>query len=190
MHIQLKLTAMFTKIQQLNSDSTPESNQKIDEICKSSETVLKYLKDGILETYTMINNQYDVDDNEESKAVSSDPVQKSNQEESDDDTSDNDQLTYYDPNCQQELERVRNQFDDEIRIELPAKRKSGKLHFFSILKNFIGKDLTRFSLPISLNEPLSLLQRMSELARFLHLLDTAALAEDPYLKQAFVIAYA
>lgn len=50
----------------------------------------------------------------------------------------------------------------------------------TILYNNIGKDLSRVSMPVALNEPLSLLQRLSEELEYAELLDIANHTEDPY----------
>lgn len=50
----------------------------------------------------------------------------------------------------------------------------------TILYNNIGKDLSRVSMPVALNEPLSLLQRLSEELEYSDLLDIANHIEDPY----------
>lgn len=49
------------------------------------------------------------------------------------------------------------------RISLPHLRNpSQKISFFKILKEMIGKDLTKVSLPVYFNEPLSMTQRVVE----------------------------
>lgn len=50
----------------------------------------------------------------------------------------------------------------------------------TILYNNIGKDLSRVSMPVALNEPLSLLQRLSEELEYSDLLDVANHIDDPY----------
>lgn len=50
----------------------------------------------------------------------------------------------------------------------------------TILYNNIGKDLSRVSMPVALNEPLSLLQRLSEELEYSELLDIANNTDDPY----------
>jgi hypothetical protein len=37
-----------------------------------------------------------------------------------------------------------------------------KLNIWKLLKDMVGKDLTRFAVPVYLNEPTSMLQRLSE----------------------------
>lgn len=50
---------------------------------------------------------------------------------------------------------------------------------WSILKNCIGKDLSRITMPVVFNEPLSFLQRVAESMAYPDLLDYAADAPDP-----------
>ena len=51
---------------------------------------------------------------------------------------------------------------------------------WDILKNVIGKDMTKVSLPVIMNEPLSALQRNCEMITSgRHLYDRAANCEDP-----------
>ena len=48
-----------------------------------------------------------------------------------------------------------------------------------MLTKNVGKDLARVSMPVSLNEPLSYLQRLSEDLEYSELLDKANELEDP-----------
>ncbi|CAF5054033.1 unnamed protein product, partial [Rotaria sp. Silwood1] len=63
---------------------------------------------------------------------------------------------------------------------------------FSVIKQAIGKDLTRFSIPVIWNEPLSFLQRLAECLEYSSLLDQAALAntsiERFHLLTAFIVS--
>ena len=52
-----------------------------------------------------------------------------------------------------------------------------------MLKNAIGKDLSKMALPIIFNEPLSGLQRWSEDLEYAYLLDRAAEAENPAVRR-------
>lgn len=67
------------------------------------------------------------------------------------------------------------------RTVLPA-TGTGNSHIgiMNILYNNIGKDLSRISMPVALNEPLSLLQRLSEELEYSELLDIANTIDDPY----------
>lgn len=57
----------------------------------------------------------------------------------------------------------------------------------TILYNNIGKDLSRVSMPVALNEPLCLLQRLSEELEYTDLLDTANHIDDPYERMVSLI---
>lgn len=67
------------------------------------------------------------------------------------------------------------------RTALPAPCKDNShIGIMTILYNNIGKDLSRVSMPVALNEPLSLLQRLSEELEYSDLLDIANQIDDPY----------
>lgn len=57
----------------------------------------------------------------------------------------------------------------------------------TILYNNIGKDLSRVSMPVALNEPLSLLQRLSEELEYSELLDIANTIDDPYERMVSLV---
>lgn len=48
---------------------------------------------------------------------------------------------------------------ENTRTTLPAYKTKTTINVFKILKDSIGKDLTKFSVPVYFNEPLSMLQR-------------------------------
>lgn len=48
------------------------------------------------------------------------------------------------------------------------------LNLWSIMKNCIGKDLSKIPMPVNFNEPLSMLQRLTEDYEYAEILDTAA----------------
>jgi len=59
-----------------------------------------------------------------------------------------------------------------------------------ILKSMIGKDMTKMTLPVSFNEPTSLLQRVAEDMEYTELLDTAAERADPSERMVYVATFA
>ncbi|KZO92116.1 hypothetical protein CALVIDRAFT_504875 [Calocera viscosa TUFC12733] len=61
---------------------------------------------------------------------------------------------------------------------------------WAVLKNSIGKDLTRISFPVFFNEPTSMLQRMAEDMEFSECLDAAVQEPDALKRIAFVAAFA
>jgi len=59
---------------------------------------------------------------------------------------------------------------------------------WSIVKKLIGQDITTVSLPVSMNEPLSALQRNAEAICSSHdLLEDAANCEDPIRRMALAV---
>lgn len=79
----------------------------------------------------------------------------------------------------------------QLRTKLPlGKDDRPSVSLWAILKNNIGKDLTKISFPVSFNEPTSMLQRMAEDMEFSECLDAAATQEDSTKRIAFVAAFA
>jgi len=60
----------------------------------------------------------------------------------------------------------------------------------SILKSMIGQDMSRMTLPVSFNEPTSLLNRVAEDMEYTDLLDTAADRVDSTERMVYVAAFA
>eukprot|EP00898_Chlorokybus_atmophyticus_P002871 jgi/Chlat1/3585/Chrsp234S03577 len=73
------------------------------------------------------------------------------------------------------------------RLPYVAKRPRGTV--WSILKDNLGKDLWKISLPISFHEPLSLLQRNMEDLEYAYLLDEAAHESDPSRRLLLLAAF-
>ncbi|CAN3362288.1 oxysterol-binding protein homolog 1 [Diutina catenulata] len=65
-----------------------------------------------------------------------------------------------------------------------------KVGLWGILKSMIGKDMTRMTLPVSFNEPSSLLQRLVEDVECSYLLDTACQYDDSVLRLIYVATFA
>lgn len=66
------------------------------------------------------------------------------------------------------------------RTELPYKGEIQTVSVWKILSKFIGQELSRVSLPVILNEPLSALQKNCEMLCLGHeLYDKAAVEDDP-----------
>lgn len=63
-----------------------------------------------------------------------------------------------------------------------------KLNIFGVLKDSVGKDLSKISMPITLNEPLSFLQRLAEDIEYSELLDAGAAESDPNRRMMYVAA--
>lgn len=54
------------------------------------------------------------------------------------------------------------------------------ISLWNILRNNIGKDLSKVTMPVQLNEPLNTLQRLCEELEYSELLDRAASTQDPF----------
>uniref|UniRef100_A0A8C6VXF8 Oxysterol-binding protein n=1 Tax=Nothobranchius furzeri TaxID=105023 RepID=A0A8C6VXF8_NOTFU len=78
-------------------------------------------------------------------------------------------------------------FRNGRRICLPAPcPDTSNINLWNILRNNIGKDLSKVSMPVELNEPLNTLQRMCEELEYSELLDKAAETEDPFERMVCV----
>ncbi|KAJ1567061.1 hypothetical protein HK405_007324 [Cladochytrium tenue] len=77
------------------------------------------------------------------------------------------------------------------RKALPAPTVSMEnLSILSILRNNVGKDLSTVAMPILLNEPINLLQRLAEELEYSELIESAARSDDPVDRIALVAAFA
>ncbi|XP_036422875.1 oxysterol-binding protein-related protein 3a [Colossoma macropomum] len=76
------------------------------------------------------------------------------------------------------------------RSRLPSACMSEGVNLWSILYSNIGKDLSKVSMPVQLNEPINTLQRLGEEMEYCHLLDTAAHTHDPHMRMVYVAAFA
>ncbi|KII64246.1 Oxysterol-binding protein 2 [Thelohanellus kitauei] len=77
----------------------------------------------------------------------------------------------------------------QYRTSIPD-RPAIKINLWSILSSMMDKDLSRMALPVNFNEPISMLQRISESLEYSHLLDKATLCEDPLIQMTYIVAFA
>lgn len=75
------------------------------------------------------------------------------------------------------------------RTRLPMHHNELSFSLWSILKDLIGKDLSRICMPIYLNEPTSTLQRSAEDYEYAELLNTAAQKSDPVDRMLYVTLF-
>lgn len=82
-------------------------------------------------------------------------------------------------------------FQTGRRCKLPApKPDTENISLWNILIRNIGKDLTKISMPVTLNEPLSMLQRLCEELEYSDLLDKATECNDIYERMIYIAAFA
>ncbi|KAG7250905.1 hypothetical protein CRUP_019185 [Coryphaenoides rupestris] len=74
---------------------------------------------------------------------------------------------------------------------LPAlSTNTRSVSLWNILRNNIGKDLSKVAMPVQLNEPLNTLQRLCEELEYSELLDTAANTLDPFERMVYMATFA
>ena len=77
------------------------------------------------------------------------------------------------------------------RNRLPVSRNpTQKFNIWKILKDTIGKDMSKIAVPVYFNEPLSFLQRFTEDMTYNNILLKASDSDDPYLRLALVACFA
>lgn len=74
------------------------------------------------------------------------------------------------------------------RTHIPDK-PNYSLNLWSIMKNCIGKELSKIPMPVNFNEPLSMLQRLSEDLEYSELLDKAARCDSSLEQMCLVAAF-
>uniref|UniRef100_A0A8C6WXJ4 Oxysterol-binding protein n=1 Tax=Neogobius melanostomus TaxID=47308 RepID=A0A8C6WXJ4_9GOBI len=74
------------------------------------------------------------------------------------------------------------------RTHIPDK-PNYSLNLWSIMKNCIGKELSKIPMPVNFNEPLSMLQRLTEDLEYSELLDRAARCESSLEQMCLVSAF-
>eukprot|EP00123_Amoebidium_parasiticum_P017727 comp23964_c0_seq1/m.42459 comp23964_c0_seq1/g.42459 ORF comp23964_c0_seq1/g.42459 comp23964_c0_seq1/m.42459 type:complete len:776 (-) comp23964_c0_seq1:853-3180(-) len=83
--------------------------------------------------------------------------------------------------------------DGKIAVRPPRRRITYRvnrsINFWSVLKNFIGKDLTKIPMPVAFNEPLSMLQRLSEDLEYTKILKKAVEAKTSQERLCYVAAF-
>ncbi|XP_073340667.1 oxysterol-binding protein-related protein 3 [Pagrus major] len=63
------------------------------------------------------------------------------------------------------------------------------ISLWNILRNNIGKDLSKVTMPVQLNEPLNTLQRLCEELEYSELLDRAAVTQDPFERMVYIATF-
>ncbi|EKM60912.1 uncharacterized protein PHACADRAFT_84847 [Phanerochaete carnosa HHB-10118-sp] len=76
------------------------------------------------------------------------------------------------------------------RTQLPSPPVGDEGSLFAVLKKSVGKDLAQIALPVTFNEPLTLLQRIAEEVEYYDLLAQAAKSIDPVERLCIIAAFA
>uniref|UniRef100_A0A8C3Y6L0 Oxysterol-binding protein n=1 Tax=Catharus ustulatus TaxID=91951 RepID=A0A8C3Y6L0_CATUS len=82
-----------------------------------------------------------------------------------------------------------HQGPDALRRTRIPDKPNYSLNLWSIMKNCIGKELSKIPMPVNFNEPLSMLQRLTEDLEYHELLDKAVKCESSTEQMCFVAAF-
>ncbi|XP_010125278.1 PREDICTED: oxysterol-binding protein-related protein 3 isoform X4 [Chlamydotis macqueenii] len=104
-------------------------------------------------------------------------------------------------NLSNDMENERHTLDciSESGIGCNSKRRTclpapcpntSNISLWNILRNNIGKDLSKVAMPVELNEPLNTLQRLCEELEYSELLDKAAHTPNPFERMVYIAAFA
>jgi hypothetical protein len=81
-----------------------------------------------------------------------------------------------------------NLSEQKYRDRLPVYSEPiSKLNIWTILKENVGKDLSRIALPVVFNEPITLLQKCAEYVEYQEILRLANRTENRFLRLSYVI---
>jgi hypothetical protein len=97
-------------------------------------------------------------------------------------------------------EEIEEEFDaDEERLTLPCLKPSNlKVGIWKVLKDSVGKDLTRFCVPgknsilissVYFNEPISMVQKITECMFYYDIIKKANASNDSLVRMAHVAAF-
>lgn len=81
-------------------------------------------------------------------------------------------------------------YEDPLRLSLDPEDNRPSISLWGVLKSLIGKDMTKMTLPVSFNEPTSLLQRNVEVVEYSDLLDKASAIDSSVLRMVYVATFA
>lgn len=75
-----------------------------------------------------------------------------------------------------------------LREELPIARPKGYSGLWSVMKSAVGKELSKISMPVQFNEPISFIQRLAEDLEYSSILDDAVSSPDSLVRLALAAA--
>lgn len=127
----------------------------------------------------------DDDDDDAFKETSSTAISESGQERSNSIES-----AYNTPNDNGSPVTEQPTWNTGRRVKLPAlEADTSGVNLWNLLCRNIGKDLSKISMPVTLNEPLSVLQRLCEELEYSDLLDKAAVASSRVERMSYMAAF-
>ncbi|KAJ6216844.1 hypothetical protein RDWZM_008001 [Blomia tropicalis] len=132
-----------------------------------------------------MSEYYDAEDK-----VSRSDYNSSTSEEDDDDESVITDFSEDGANYQSIVEKSDQSHHTGRRTMLPSVQPSSDISLWTLLCKNIGKDLSKISMPVTINEPLNVLQRLCEELEYCELLDMAATVDDPVQRMLLMASFA
>lgn len=108
------------------------------------------------------------------------------EDEEDEETSDTENTTVA---TSENDESQFSRFQTRRRSKLPVPRVESDVSLWSLLCKNIGKDLSKISMPVSVNEPLNALQRLCEELEYSELIDRAVDINDPFERMVLIATF-
>lgn len=118
---------------------------------------------------------------------STDVSEDQEEEEEDEDVSDTESKPL--PEVDELHDRF-TRFQMRRRSKLPSPKLESDVGVWSLLRKNIGKDLSKISMPVSMNEPLNALQRLCEELEYSEMLDRCVEFDDPFERMVWMAAFA
>ncbi|KAI9032632.1 Oxysterol-binding protein-domain-containing protein [Phycomyces nitens] len=148
---------------------------------------------------TMSDMFFDAEENilSEEEDVSDSSIYSDDDDDDDDDEDDDDGIDDNGDTASKSSKKQRETIDftrigkcQERRKTLPSPSVGDPASAISIFRKNVGKDLSQVAMPVSMNEPISLLQKACEDLEYSELLDKAAGMNDPMDRLMYVAVFA
>lgn len=162
----------------------PPSSPTLSSVPKLDKEHEHVLSQSLSTESCSMSEYYDAEEYRDSGSESSSPTDE-------DDLSSEENDTDYTAVHSVSEDQLSVSFETGRRSKLPVpKPDSGDISLWNLLYKNIGKDLSKISMPITLNEPLSMLQRLCEELEYSELIEKAVNLEDPYERMIYIAAFA
>ncbi|XP_014258662.1 oxysterol-binding protein 1 isoform X2 [Cimex lectularius] len=110
-------------------------------------------------------------------------------QQDDESSSQGDKPSHSIPNSNQVTHCKQESGSKRVRRTAVPNKPYYPLNLWSIMKNCIGKELSKIPMPVNFSEPLSMLQRLTEDYEYSYILDHAATLKDDLEQLAYVAAF-
>ncbi len=155
----------------LNNISNNENNNNYYYNIKDKEYNINNIKINQKSDSNLFNNNKNNIYNNNYNIISTASFKKNN-------ISSNSKNKFYDP-----------LYDYPKRTSLPSKKLDLGLNVWKVFKSAVGKDLSRFGVPVFFNEPISSLQKFCEPFQYAYVLNLAAKEPNQYKRLAYSAAF-